>query len=394
MSERLINRSPDLKRLRDEGYDLEIRSGSLFVKDVPYVNATQQVCRGILQSPLQMNNDRTLKPENHVVHFNGFFPYDHLGNPLTQMINGVLPPAGAPLQTSLWMCSTKPACGYYVDYYEKMVSYINILSAPAMLRDETATPKTFPVYRATEEDSVFRYVDTASSRSHTSELSQRLAIEKIAIIGLGGTGSYILDFLAKTPAKELHLYDGDRFQQHNAFRAPGAPSGEELDKNLHKTDYYRGIYDNMRRGIISHPHYLTAETLEELRGMSFVFICMDTSEIKSRIVRFLESAGVDFIDVGMGLAVTANAISGILRVTTSTKENRGHVHGKQRISFADADPENEYASNIQVADLNALNAALAVIKWKKLCGYYLDLDREFHTTYTLDGNMVLNEDKA
>ena len=37
--------------------------------------------------------------------------------------------------------------------------------------------------------------------------------------------------------------------------------------------------------------------------------------------------------------------------------------------------------------------ALAVIKWKKLFGFYLDLDDEHHCTYTLDGNMLLNEDK-
>jgi tRNA A37 threonylcarbamoyladenosine dehydratase len=50
----------------------------------------------------------------------------------------------------------------------------------------------------------------------------------------GGTGSYVLDFVAKTPVKEIHLFDGDIFDQHNAFRAPGAPSGEELEQRLKK----------------------------------------------------------------------------------------------------------------------------------------------------------------
>ena len=35
MSQLLISRSPDLARLREEGYDIEIRSGYLLVKDVP-----------------------------------------------------------------------------------------------------------------------------------------------------------------------------------------------------------------------------------------------------------------------------------------------------------------------------------------------------------------------
>jgi len=51
-----------------------------------------------------------------------------------------------------------------------------------------------------------------------------------------------------------------------------------------------------------------------------------------------------------------------------------------------------HSSNIQIADLNALNAALAVIKWKKLMGFYQDLDFEHHCTYTIGGNMLRNED--
>jgi hypothetical protein len=41
-----------------------------------------------------------------------------------------------------------------------------------------------------------------------------------------------------------------------------------------------------------------------------------------------------------------------------------------------------------------LNAALAVIKWKKLCGFYVDLDGEHHSVYEIDGNFVHNGDTA
>jgi hypothetical protein len=43
-----------------------------------------------------------------------------------------------------------------------------------------------------------------------------------------------------------------------------------------------------------------------------------------------------------------------------------------------------------VADLNAINATLVVIKWKKIRGFYRDLEREHHCTYTTDGNMLIN----
>jgi len=78
-------------------------------------------------------------------------------------------------------------------------------------------------------------------------------------------------------------------------------------------------------------------------------------------------------------------------VTVSTPKKRDHVH-QGRISFAGGGEYDLYSSNIQVADLNALNAVLAVVKWKKLRGFYRDLEHEHHCTYTTDGNMLLNKD--
>jgi hypothetical protein len=68
------------------------------------------------------------------------------------------------------------------------------------------------------------------------------------------------------------------------------------------------------------------------------------------------------------------------------------VRAKQRIPLSKVDDGNEYDRNIQTAELNALNAALAVIKWKKLCGFYIDLEKEHHSTYSIDGNEMTNED--
>ena len=69
------------------------------------------------------------------------------------------------------------------------------------------------------------------------------------------------------------------------------------------------------------------------------------------------------------------------------------MRGKRRISLSKTDERNEYDRNVQTAELNALNATLAVIKWKKLCGFYIDLEKEHHSTYTIDGNEMTNDDK-
>jgi hypothetical protein len=94
----------------------------------------------------------------------------------------------------------------------------------------------------------------------------------------------------------------------------------------------------------------------------------------------------------MGLELAEGSLGGILRVTASTLEKREHV--RQRISFVGGGAKDIYASNIQVADLNALNAILAVVKWKKIRGFYRDLEHEHHCTYTTDGNMLINGDLA
>jgi hypothetical protein len=78
----------------------------------------------------------------------------------------------------------------------------------------------------------------------------------------------------------------------------------------------------------------------------------------------------------------------MLRVTASTAENREVLRSK--VSFAGGGADDIYATNIQVADLNALNAVLAIIKWKKLRGFYCDLERELHCSYTTDGNLLIN----
>jgi len=237
-----------------------------------------------------------------------------------------------------------------------------------------------------EDNAVFNYVDTASSRAEIDMITQKLAIGRVAIIGLGGTGAYVLDLVAKTPVKEIHLFDKDVLLTHNAFRGPGAPSLEELRAKPRKVDHLAAIYSKMHRGIVVHPAHVDINNVELLRPMDFAFLCMDDGAAKKLLVQNLEEYGISFVDVGMGIYVGENALGGVLRVTTSTPKQRTHVAA--RIPLADGNGPNDYSSNIQIADLNALNAALAVIKWKKLFGFYMDFANEHHSTYGIEVQLL------
>jgi hypothetical protein len=396
MSEQLISRSPDLKRLRDEGHDIDVRSGYLLVQNVPYVDANKQVRRGTFVSELTLGvGDVTATPSTHVVFFAGEYPCRADGSAISQIRHqsgNQMLDKDLIIQHSF---SSKPASGSYKDYYDKMTTYIAIVSSPAQSIDPTVTAKTFPVIKSEREKSVFNYIDTASSRAGINLVARKLELEKLGIVGLGGTGSYVLDLVAKTMLKEIHLFDGDVFLQHNAFRSPGAPSCDEFGDVLtapKKVVYFKERYSRMRRGIFAHEIYIDGSNVDQLREMVFVFLCIDAGERKKLIVEKLESFDIPFIDVGMGVDLVDDSLRGILRVTSSTVKQREHF--RKRVSLGDPGGNEDYERNIQIADLNAFNAVLAVIKWKKLFGFYLDEEKEHHSTYTISGNMLTNDDRT
>lgn len=395
MSNTLISRSPDLKRLRDEGYDVVVLSGYLLVRDVPYLNARREIKRGILVSKLVLADDVTTRPDDHVAYFQGDYPCHEDGSEIARIRNQTLNRDLAEGVTVNHSFSAKPKpSNLYENYYDKVTTYVAILSGPAQAIDSTVTARTFPVVEAgkDETDAVFNYVDTASSRAEIVLATNKLRMDRIAIVGLGGTGAYVFDLTVKTPVREIHLFDGDIFSQHNAFRAPGAASNEDLRARIKKVHYYHALYSKMRRGIVPHDEFINADNVIKLKGMNFVFLCMDGGPIKKLIVQELESFGVPFIDVGMGVDCVDEALGGILRVTASTPDKRDHVWEKHRIPFGGGEAQDDYDTNIQVADLNAFNAALAVVKWKKLFGFYRDFEQTHFSTYTIDVNLLTDED--
>lgn len=382
----LVDRSDDLTRLIQEEYDLEIRETNLLVHHVPYVNRSGEVDYGILVSELTTNGERTVQPGGHDIYLVGGVPHDHQHKVVSIVINQNPHDFGEGLVATCRL-SGKPSGRMPKDYHEKISNYVRILSSYARAIDPTATHKNFPVRKSSPGQSVFRYHDAASSRSGLSAVTGKLKLAKVAIVGLGGTGSYILDQIVKTPVAEIHLYDDDVMYAHNAFRSPGAATLDQLKAEPLKVDYLFERYDPLHRNIIKHPEKVTTENLDQLNSMTFVFLAMDAGPDKRLIIERLQALGIPFVDCGMGLHRQGNSLRGIIRVTTGLKGRYDHLDG--RISYTNIN-EDEYDLNIQTVDLNMLNAALAVIKWKKLFGYYIDTKNELNSAYTVARNQLLS----
>ena len=107
---------------------------------------------------------------------------------------------------------------------------------------------------------------------------------------------------------------------------------------------------------------------------------------KGPIVRHLQEKGIPFVDTGMEVVRTeGGALGGAVRATYCSADEEGRQVSQKYICMEGGALENMYDANIQIAELNALNAALAVIRWKRSCGYYGPSDRQRGVSYA---NMV------
>src|SRR5258706_15320911 len=93
------------------------------------------------------------------------------------------------------------------------------------------------------------------------------------------------------------------------------------------------------------------------------------------LMNHLRSRGIPFIDVGMNLrmVLSNSSLVGSCRSTLSTPQRSDHLAQYAPVDIDDEDAL--YRQNIQVADMNALNAQLAVMQWKQYFGFYQD---DFH----------------
>jgi hypothetical protein len=391
MFSKQISLSPDIIQLRNDGYEVEIKENFLLIHNIPYFNTDKQVCKGILISKLSIKGNQVIHTKDHTTFFKGSEPCDAKGIPIRSIINNSrLQKLSANISAN-HLFSSKPNGGYR-NYYHKMESYISMISNHVESVYANQTAKTFRVLKDAECNSPFAYVDTSSIRADILAINNKLSGLKVGIIGLGGTGSYILDMVSKTHVNQIHIFDGDVFNQHNAFRSPSAAPIEILNKNVKKVDYYKNLFGNIHLGISAHGNYITKSNLDLLKDLDFVFIAIDRGTIKKLIFNFLEDIGIRFIDCGIGVINKNDSLLASVRTNSSIEGFRDHLW-TNKISFEDEDDqENIYSSNIQLCELNIMSACLAVLKWKQLYGVYHDLDNAYSSVYNSSVNEIINED--
>ena len=251
---------------------------------------------------LTLNDNLTVPPSSHIAYWTGEFPHYANGDKLLTLIRErkTKELVSDSIQHA-YQLSAKPDSGYK-DYHHKVTTYVEILGREARQLSPDATAQQWKVTIDHDDaESVFHFADTASARQNTTDLARKLQHERVAIVGAGGTGSYVLDLVAKTWVREIHLFDDDPFLQHNAFRSPGPFSRDELEGGPIKSALHTRRYSSMHKGIVAHDICVDDTNVEQLGTFDTVFLCIDGHPIKARILETCLAHDKLLIDVGMGL---------------------------------------------------------------------------------------------
>jgi molybdopterin/thiamine biosynthesis adenylyltransferase len=275
----------------------------------------------------------------------------------------------------------------YHSFEEKVQTYIDTITTPAINAYPKATPLRAIAVRAAAQGSPLRFPDTMSARYHLNDLSALLRNKKIAIIGLGGTGSFILDSVVRTHLEQIALFDDDKVHLHTIFRWPGFVPGA-IGKL--KVEALATHYDQWHAGIVPVAERITADNVMRLREFDFVFVSVDEGPARLLIVDWLTAYQIPFVDCGMGLNRSTVGLSGFVRITGTDREAFDSNRGTVRLPVENAKAD-EYRRQAQIPELNALNANMAVIRFKQHFGL---LDRDSTATSIIFDTVTFEMDRA
>ncbi len=364
----LANRNPFIDELVKQGYDVGFINAHLVIFGVPYLNNSGELKYLDMICPLDLREGLLIdRPSDHKMYFTGEVPCNidgqKIGTGTAEEVRRV-----SDQIVGNRMLSSKPAgMRPYASIEEKINQYLSLISSPAVHKFPGVTPRRALEKHLQTALSPLKFPDSLSAREGVLELSHKLRERKVAIIGCGGTGAYVLDYIAKTHLDEIHLFDDDIVHVHTLFRLPGVYGEKHL--GLPKVDVLADAYGHFHGGIKPHVERVDHSNLSSLAVFDFVFICIDDAPSRQMITQSCHDASVPFVDVGMGLNKGENGLYGFVRTSGGEHGDFDKLNGTQHLPAQNAH-DREYRNQPQIAELNALNAALAVIRFKQHMGFF------------------------
>jgi proteasome lid subunit RPN8/RPN11 len=140
---------------------------------------------------------------------------------------------------------------------------------------------------------------------------KRLRAMRIGIVGLGGTGSIVLEQLTHLGVERFLLIDPDVVERTNLNRLVGTTESDISKPKVETASAFaKRINPNANVETIC-GSVLLASVAEQLADTDFVFCCTDSQGSRAVLNQFAYQYLVPVIDMGVAIVVTNNTISHI-----------------------------------------------------------------------------------
>jgi hypothetical protein len=120
---------------------------------------------------------------------------------------------------------------------------------------------------------------------------------------------------------------------------------------------------------------------------------VDKGSSRAAIFDILIDRSTPFIDVGLGLNRKHGSLDGMIRTTLFGADNAREMLDRGLVETSDT-PDGLYRANIQIGELNALNACFALIRYKQTRGFYRDTEYFDHMLFGICDMHIVGESYA
>ena len=281
--------------------------------------------------------------------------YDRSGNELT---SGVIGRAQSNLAVSIKLKGRE-----YEDAWEALNNYVQQIYALYLGRcassgEAAPRPYTFDVLGDQLPEAV--------------EWRDLVAQENVAIIGLGGVGAWIADFVVKADPREVHGWDYDCIEPKNILRMPGG-----LDPKVwicrRKADWFQEIYSVIHTNVHGHTVKVAPENVQEvIENTTFAFVAVDDADDRMLVCDALADAEIPFVVVGLSPERKEKRVKVSMRIITA---HVGVSSWREAVPQVGQAGQDDYGS-LDLPDVYSMAAGWAIQSWRKMRGQFWQEQRE------------------
>lgn len=297
--------------------------------------------------------------------------YDRSGH---EMTNGVI----GRTQHSL-VLSIKLKGREYADAWEALNNYVTQVYSLFLGRSQSGAkapprPYTFDVL--------------GDQLPETVEWRGLVAQERVAIVGLGGVGAWIADFVVKADAAQVHGWDYDCIEPNNILRMPGG-----LDPQVWvgrpKADWFQEAYSRTSTNVHGHNVKVRSDNVHGvIDGVTFAFVAVDDAADRMMVCDALANAQIPFVVAGLSLARTDRRVKASIRIVTA---HAGVSSWREAIPQVGQAGQDDYGS-LDLPDVYSMAAGWAVQAWRKMRGQFWQEEREECLVYSVgDQSLIVRE---